>query len=75
MNKMSYRIIFEGAFDNALQEAAPFWEMTDTDLRWALMYDRYTMLLRMIYMAYEMDIITYAEDRYLRRAIKTIFGD
>lgn len=75
MNKNFYRMIFEGAFDNALQESAPFWDMTDTDLRWALMYDRYTMLLRMIYMAYEMDIITYAEDRYLRRAIKTIFGD
>ena len=75
MNKNSYRIIFEGAFDNALQESVPFWDLTDPDLRWALMYDRRMMLLRMIYMAYEMDIITYAEDRYLRRAINAIFGE
>lgn len=75
MNKNFYRMIFEGAFDNALQEAAYFWKMTNSDFRWALMHDRRMMLLRMTYMAFEMDIITYAEDRYLRRAINTIFGE
>lgn len=75
MNKNFYRMIFEGAFDNALQEAAPFWELTDPDLKWAFMHDRRMMLLRMIYMAYEMNIITTAEDRYLRRAINAIFAN
>lgn len=75
MNKISYRMIFEGAFDNALSEAVFFSTLSDTDLRRGLLHDRRMMLLRMIYMAYEMDIITYAEDRYLRRAINAIFAN
>lgn len=74
MNKMSYRIIFEGAFDNAIRETVSYIDLPQSDIRWAIIHDRRTMLFRMLIMAFEMDIITYAEEQYLKRAIKTMLG-
>lgn len=76
MRKDSYRLIFEGAFDNAISCAI------DLNNSAKLYNDRalvgatqHVLLYRMLIMAYEMDIVTYEEKEYLRNALKAIFED
>ena len=76
MRKDSYRIIFEGAFDNALYHAISFNScatlLADRSLIGAT---QHVLLFRMLIMAYEMDIVTWEEEQYLKKAIKAIFED
>ena len=76
MRKESYRIIFEGAFDNALYHAIVFNSCAtlsnDSSLIGAT---QHVLLFRMLIMAYEMDIVTWEEEQYLKNAIKAIFEE
>lgn len=73
MRKNSYRIIFEGAFDNALYSALQFSGCADRLNRELIYAVQHVMLFRMLNMAYEMDIVTWEEKQWLKDAIKAIF--
>ena len=74
MSKDLYRIIFEGAFDNALYSAIGFISCATLLNDRSLVCSAYHVsLYRMLNMAYEMDIVTWEEERYLKTAIQEIF--
>ena len=74
MRKDLYRIIFEGAFDNALYSAIGFISCSTLLNDRSLVCSAYHVsLYRMLNMAYEMDIVTWEEERYLKTAIQEIF--
>lgn len=72
MDKKFYRTIFEGAFDNALIETIMICGSDDADITWGIKFGRRDMFLRMLWMAYDMGIITLYEETWLRRAVKAI---
>ena len=72
MNKKFYRMIFEGSFDNALIEAIRISSIDDSDITWGIAFGSRNMLFRMIWTAYDMDIITYSEAIFLRNVVKAI---
>lgn len=74
MSKDSYRIIFEGTFDNALYDAIVFLSCGTLLRERQLLCSAYHVsLYRMLNMAYEMDIVTWEEEQYLKTAIQEIF--
>ena len=74
MSKDSYRIIFEGTFDNALYDAIQFLSCATLVNERSLLCSAYHVsLYRMLNMAYEMDVVTWEEERYLKTAIQEIF--
>ena len=75
MRKDSYRIIFEGAFDNYLLDAIRLSKCTWDEIRPFTNAVQHAGLYRMAIMAYEMDIISYDEECYLRDAIEAIFRE
>lgn len=76
MRKQSYRIIFEGAFDNALYHAIIFNSCAKLSNDASLLAaTQHVLLFRMLIMAYEMDILTREEEQYLKKAIKAIFEE
>ena len=76
MRKDSYRIIFEGSFDNALYHAIAFNSSASLlGERELFSTTQYLLLFRMLIMAYEMDIVTWEEEQYLKKAIEAIFED
>lgn len=76
MRKDSYRIIFEGSFDNALYHAISFNSSASLlGERELFNTTQYLLLFRMLIMAYEMDIVTWEEEQYLKKAIEAIFED
>lgn len=75
MKKDAYRRIFEGAFDNALYGALSFSACADRVNRSLINATQHVMLYRMLAMAFEMDIVTWDEEQYLKGAIKAIFED
>lgn len=76
MRKDRYRIIFEGAFDNALYDVITFNScarlLTNRLLIGAA---QHVLLFHMLNMAYEMDIVNWDEKQYLKSALKAIFED
>lgn len=76
MRKDSYRIIFEGSFDNALYHAILF-NSSASLLGERELFSRtqHLLLFRMLIMAYEMDIVTWEEEQFLKKAIEAIFED
>lgn len=76
MRKDAYRMIFEGAFDNAICCAIDLNNCAKLYNDKALVgATQHVLLYRMLIMAYEMDIVTYEEKEYLRNALKAIFVD
>lgn len=73
MNKDAYRLIFEGAFDNALYSAIEFSGCAYRLNRQLIYAVQHVMLFRMLNMAYEMKIVTWEEKQWLKVAIKAIF--
>ena len=76
MRKESYRIIFEGAFDNALYNAITFNSCARlSNDRLLIGATQHVLLFRMLNMAYEMDIVNWDEKQYLKSALEAIFED
>ena len=75
MIKDAYRHIFEGAFDNALYNAIRFSSCALRRERLLIDATQHVMLFRMLNMAFEMDIVTWDEEQYLKGAIKAIFEE
>ena len=75
MHKDSYRIIFEGHFDNAVTDSLVLVKARKPQQKFYMSYMAISLLANEINTAYTMDIISFEESRFLKRAICAIFSD